>query len=238
MSAKRLLNCIKADIKFQLKHGFYTVYIVLSVIYIIILGYIPHETQKIVLPLLVYFDPAGLGLFFIGGMVLLEKEQGVLALLYITPLKTEEYIISKVITLGLISTLAGAAISMASYGMSADYALLAGGTFLVSVFYTLIGIIIASKASSVNAYIVKMVPAIVILIIPCLSIIGSSIIGDTLAKIMLFVPSAGGLRMMLGAYSDISAVDIIVSLSGLIIVNILLVKKVYSIFTRKVILNE
>ena len=238
MSAKRLINSIKADVQFQLKHGFYTVYIVLSVIYIAILGYIPHETQKIVLPLLIYFDPAGLGLFFIGGMVLLEKEQGVLALLYITPLKTEEYIISKVITLGLISSLAGTVISLAAYGISANYMLLISGTFLVSVFYTLIGIIIASKTVNVNSYIVKMIPAIIVFLIPCLSLIKNDIIGDSLQKIMLFVPSAAGLKLMLGAYVKISAADIMISFSGLIIVNTLLVKKVYSIFTQNIIMNE
>ena len=149
MNSKRLLNSIKADFTFQLKHGFYTVYIVLSIAYIIILSFIPQEPVKTVLPILIYSDPAGLGLFFIGGMVLLEKEQGVLSLLYITPLKVYEYITSKVITLGLISTLVGSAISLATVGVNANYILIIVSTFLTSVFYTLAGFLIASKTSSI-----------------------------------------------------------------------------------------
>ena len=237
MSTQRILNSIKADIKFQLKHGFYAVYTVLSIIYIIVLSFIPPPAKRYVLPILIYTDPAGLGLFFIGGMVLLEKEQGILALLYITPLKVYEYTISKILTLGVISTLAGTAISLASPDVMCNYFLLLSGTFLSSVFYTLIGFLVASQSKSVNAYLVKMIPAMLGVVLPCLTLIGNDIIPGFINLIMLLVPSAGGMKLILGAYNDITTLEIIISLAGLIIINLLLAKKVASVLTNKVILH-
>lgn len=237
MSRQRVLNSIKADITFQLKHGFYAVYVILSIVYIIILSFIPTAAAKYVLPVLIFFDPAGLGLFFIGGMVLLEKEQGVLALLYITPLKVQEYILSKVLTLGAISVLAGFAISLASYGLAANYLLLFLGIFLVSIFYTLFGFLVASRSRTVNDYLVKMIPAIILSIIPCVSLIPNDIVPEFINSLLLLVPSAGGLKLMFGAYSGISLLEITLSIVGLIIINILLLKRVAKVLTDKVILN-
>lgn len=236
MSAKRILNSITADIKFQMKHGFYAVYVVLSMIYIVILNFIPMPAKSVVLPILVYTDPAALGMFFIGGMVLLEKEQGVLSLLYITPLKVYEYIISKVLTLGIISTLAAVGISLA-VNIQTNYILLILGTLLSAIFYTLVGFLMASKSKTVNDYIIKIAPAAMLVILPCLTFIQNDFVPEIINKIALFIPAAGGLKVIFSAYSDISSVDIIISISGLITVNILLVNRVYRVLTDKLILE-
>lgn len=236
MSAQRILNSIKADIKFQLKHGFYAVYVVLSIMYVVILNFIPMPAKNVVLPILVYTDPAALGMFFIGGMVLLEKEQGVLSLLYITPLKVYEYIISKVFTLGILSTLAAVGISLA-VNIHTNYILLVSGTLLSAIFYTLVGFLMASKSKTVNDYIIKIVPAAMLVILPCLTFIQNDFVPEIVNKIALFIPAAGGLKLIFGAYLPVSAIDITISLAGLIVVNILLVNKVYKVLTDKMILE-
>jgi len=236
MSTARILNSITADIKFQLKHGFYAVYVMLSVAYIIILNFIPMPAKSIILPILIYTDPAALGMFFIGGMVLLEKEQGVLSLLYITPLKVYEYIVSKVLTLGIISTLVAVGISLA-VNIETNYILLILSTFLSSIFYTLIGFLIASKSKTVNDYIVRIIPAIMLAILPCLTFIKNDFVPEVINKIALLIPTAGGLKMIFGAYLGMSSVEIIICLAGFVIVNTLLVKKVYKVLAGKMILD-
>ena len=83
---KRILTAFKADVLFQIKQGFYFVYVILAILYLIVLSQLGQDIVKIVLPIITYIDPSVLGLFFIGGVVLLEKEQGILALLYVSPL--------------------------------------------------------------------------------------------------------------------------------------------------------
>ena len=237
MNKQRLLNSIKADIMFQIKHGFYGVYIALSIMYIIVLSFIPPASIKYVLPILIYFDPAGLGLFFIGGMVLLEKEQGVLALLYITPLKVKEYILSKVITLSLISILAGVVISLLSYNSTVNYFLLCVSVFLVSVLFTFIGFLVSTKSKTVNDYLVRMVPVMMLTIIPCASLIPNSIVPPIVSKLLYIVPSVGGLKLVMSSYVGISFMDLALCFIGLVTTNILLLKKVSAILADKVILN-
>lgn len=54
---------------------------------------------------MIYSDPAAMGLFFMGAIVLLEKSQRVLNSLAVSPVKVSEYILSKVISLGVISSI-------------------------------------------------------------------------------------------------------------------------------------
>jgi len=237
INIRRAANCINADIKFQLKHGFYTVYIVLSIVYIIINSFISQEALKYVLPILIYMDPAGLGLFFIGGMILMEKEQGILSLVYITPLRVNEYIISKIVTLGLISALAGTAVSLASYRLHCNYFLLFSGILLVSVFFTLLGFLMVARVKTVNEYLVKMIPVMLTFIIPCLTMIPNNIIPAFVNTLSCAVPSAGGLKLIFSAYEAIPPLDTAVSFLGLILFNGLLIKRVYKILTDKIILS-
>jgi fluoroquinolone transport system permease protein len=41
--------------------------------YLIILSFLPENIFSVALPLVVFSDPSVLGLFFIGGIILLEK---------------------------------------------------------------------------------------------------------------------------------------------------------------------
>lgn len=69
----RIFNALHADMRFQFKQGFYIVYVAIVVMYLIILHYLPENSIGIALPLVVYSDPSVLGLFFIGGIIMLEK---------------------------------------------------------------------------------------------------------------------------------------------------------------------
>src|SRR5690554_5975368 len=98
----RLLHAVWADIRFQFKQGFYLVYVLITITYLIILSFLPEEILSVGLPLVIFSDPSVLGLFFIGGIIMLEKMQGILSVLVVSPLRTTEYILSKVISLALV----------------------------------------------------------------------------------------------------------------------------------------
>ena len=61
------------DMKFQIKYGFYLLYSVLTVIYLIILLAMPESWRTAAAAILIFSDPAAMGLFFMGAIVLLEK---------------------------------------------------------------------------------------------------------------------------------------------------------------------
>ncbi|MGM0652168.1 MAG: ABC transporter permease, partial [Bacillota bacterium] len=84
----RIVNALKADVSFQFKQGFYLVYILLTLIYMVILGVLPVEWKSTIIPLVLFSDPSMVGFFFIGALVMLEKVQGVLQYVVVTPLRS------------------------------------------------------------------------------------------------------------------------------------------------------
>lgn len=235
--ASRQLNVLKADILFQFKHGFYYIYIILTIMYIVLLGLFDQNVVKIALPIIIYTDPSVLGMFFIGGMVMLEKEQGILSLLYVTPLSVKEYLISKLLSLGIISVLASVTITLICYHGCANIVLLLIGIVLTSIFFTLMGFIISTRAKTVNQYMVKMVPWMLFFILPCISVI-PNLLPSVVNLVLCIIPSAAGLNLVIGAFTPIPVWKAVLCILSLVISNALLLKITQRLFQDKVMLNS
>ena len=160
----RLNNLIIGDVKFQFKYGFYLVYAILSVVYISVIYALPPLWREKAAAVMVFSDPAAMGLFFMGAIVLLEKSDRVLNSIAVSPVMVSEYIFSKVISLCLISTAVGLLIAMSAN--SGDLLTVMLGTLLGSAFFTLIGLIVASNISSLNQFLAATVPVEIICCLP------------------------------------------------------------------------
>ncbi len=210
---------------------------ILSLVYIIILSLFNQEIAKVAVPILVFIDPSVLGLFFIGGMVLLEKEQGIIELLYITPLKVGEYLLSKLLTLGILSIIAGVIIAVVVYKGETNFLLFISGILLTSILFTLIGFIISTRTKSINEYLVKIIPWMLIMIIPCFSLIPNPIIPKAINYLLNIIPSVAGLKLVVGAFYGLPIVDSLLYLLYLVIINVFLFIKTKRLFKKRVILN-
>ncbi len=156
----RFLSTLTNDIRYQVKYGFYFLYTFISAIYIGILMLCPSDIRPKVASIIILTDPAMLGMFFIGGIWLLEKGEGVHGFFNISPLKHLEYIISKVVSLSIVSTLAATAIAMVGLGRNINVAGLMLYVFFGSMTFTALGLLLGSYARSVNQYIlIASVPA-------------------------------------------------------------------------------
>lgn len=131
------------DMKFQIKYGFYLLYSVLTVIYLIILLAMPESWRTAAAAILIFSDPAAMGLFFMGAIVLLEKSQKVPCAYAVSPVRAIDYIGAKVISLCTISIAVAAILAVAVKAEDLPRTLL--GTVLSGAVFTLLGIIIATK---------------------------------------------------------------------------------------------
>lgn len=227
----RLKGALITDFKFQLKQGFYIIYVLLTVMYMVILSLLPASYKKLILPLLIYSDPAFVGLFFIGGIIMLEKIQGVIYYLIITPLYIKEYLLSKILSLSGLAVIAGLAITLSSgYKGHVNYIFMCLGVFLASTFFILIGVIVVTTCRTLNQYIVNMIPAMLILTIPCVSLLGSGY-----AYVWTIFPSVTGLRILLGAFYQLNIMEMICLVGYLLLWDWLLFHKVVHIFKNKIV---
>lgn len=229
----RLLHAVWADMRFQLKQGFYLVYVLITIIYLVILSFLPKEVLSVALPLVVFSDPSVLGLFFIGGIIMLEKMQGVLSVLVVSPLRTIEYILSKVISLALVSVLAAFAITGFSHYGSVSWLLVFISTMLTSGIFTLCGIMITAGCKTVNQYMVKTIPYMLLFILPCFSLIGFPY-----SDLFSIIPSVAALRLMIGAYMGIPLYEAVGLTMYLIGINYLFLRWTIRVFEKKIIYQD
>ncbi|MBQ4498502.1 MAG: hypothetical protein II973_13490 [Spirochaetaceae bacterium] len=152
----RLLKLIKGDLFFLARYGLFLVYAVFIVVYLIMLHYIPGETGTFVMKLLVFSDPAAMGLFFMGAVVLLEKSQRVNCSLAVSPVTVSEYIASKAAAFLIAGVAVGLIIAFGS-GRSLNLAGIigiAGGSLI----FSMGGLFVASKTRSLNQFIIFSLP--------------------------------------------------------------------------------
>lgn len=230
---KRFFSSLKADFIFQWKHGFYSIYLVLLILYYIILQQLPSHIIAIVLPIIVYIDPSVLGLFFIGGIILLERQQGILQLLYVTPLRVREYLLSKIISLSLIAVLVGTLLSLLVYNEFINVVILIIGITTTSLFYTLVGLLVSIKVTTVNAYFIKIIPYLLLLVIPCFTLLLAN-----QPIIYNIFPTVASLKLIFLAYEKSSLVEALLLFFYVMTINIWLFARVEKAFTTKMIFNE
>ncbi len=162
----RLRNLILGDVRFQVKYGFYFVYIVLTTFYIALLFAFPVQWREKAAAIMIFSDPAAMGLFFMGAIVLLEKSQRVIDSLTVSPVTVMEYIMSKVISLSIISVIVALVLAFAAG--ERNLLLVFIGTMLTSVIFSLIGLIAATKIGSLNQFFMVIIPIEIICFVPAL----------------------------------------------------------------------
>ena len=162
----RLKKLFLLDMRFQAKYGFYFLYAVLTVIYITVLFALPENWKEKAAVILIFSDPASMGLFFMGAIVLLEKSQHTTCALAVSPVHATEYVIAKVSSLSGISLVVAAILALAADADNLHIVLF--GTFISSVIFTLFGIIVATKITSLNQFILWTVPIEAVCFVPAI----------------------------------------------------------------------
>lgn len=194
----RLARLVWFDVRYQWRHRYYLVYLIVCAVYVGILHAIPEAYTKDALVLLTFSDPAALGLLLAGSIVLLERDQGIWHALFSTPLRAWEYLVSKCVSLGLLSLLAALAIHLPVSGLpQAPYAFVSG-ILLSSFFFTLTGITAALNSRSINGFLIRSQLYALPFALPVLEYLDVA----SLPAIRL-LPSSGSLTLISGSVRQI-----------------------------------
>ena len=162
----RLRNLLIWDMRFQLRYGFYLLYTFLTLFYIVVLTAMPSSLRGYAAAVLIFSDPSAMGLFFMGAIVLLEKNQRVTSFMAVTPLKAEEYVLSKVLSLNAIALVVAMILTLSVGGRKIVPVLI--GTFMAGTLFTLCGVIVATKITSLNQFILATVPVEIVGFVPAI----------------------------------------------------------------------
>ncbi len=168
MNPTRLKKALINDIRFQVRYGFYLLYLVVTLIYLSLLFALPMAWRPVAAVIVVFSDPAALGLFFMGAIVLFEKSERTLESVFISPMTIDEYITAKVLSLSLISTVVGLVLLAVVIPGSLQLLPLIIGLFTGSVLFSLAGLLIASRVNSLNQFMFGVIPLSTFIALPAL----------------------------------------------------------------------
>lgn len=163
----KLWSLLHGDIRFQYKYGFYFLYIFFTIVYIGLLLAFPEGWREKAAILMIFSDPAAIGLYFMGAIVLFEKSERVLDSIAVSPTRTYEYMLSKLFSIGVISVIVGVTIGFFSNVVNITISFILG-IFLCSCLFSALGLIIATKSISMNGFIIATLPAELIINIPAI----------------------------------------------------------------------
>ncbi len=160
----RWWNLFGMDMRFLMKYGFCFLYAILTAVYVIFLWAIPEGWREKAAAILIFSDPAAMGLFFMGAIVLLEKSQHTPCALAVSPIRPAEYVLAKVGSLSVLSLAVAAALALAAGVKHVGAVLL--GTSISSVIFTLLGIVIATRIVSLNQFMLWAAPVEIVCFVP------------------------------------------------------------------------
>jgi len=191
---------VKKDILLQWRQGFWLVYFVISIIYIIILFNIPRENRMMVSLIMILSDTTMLGVIFIGALILLEKQQLVTHSLFVTPLDPSQYIWAKTFSLSLIAITMSILVYLPVLNFSAYTLLLFFTTAFTAALFVMFGLGIASQVESINQYFGRLMMVSMAILLP---VIPYLLLDQHPAFILL--PYIASLDIMLGAIQPLPA---------------------------------
>lgn len=168
----RFLPAFLFDVRYQLRYGFYYAYLFVCALYVIVLRSLPLSARGITAAVLVFSDTSVMGYFFIGSIILLERNERTIDSVFVSPLSIAGYLCSKVASLTLLSLLASSAVYLFGLGFEFRLIPLCLAVFLSSVFFTLLGIALGSRARSLNEFILSSILYLFVFFVPILDILG------------------------------------------------------------------
>lgn len=160
----RLINLVLSEFRLLYKYGIVFLYVIFTIIYIALLSVIPNAAKQIVASILIFTDPATMGLFFMGAMVLFEKSQRVESSIGVSPVKTSEYIIAKVVPFMTIGTLVGLVLRLSANCSNIVLSLI--GVALSSVLFSLCGLLVSTRIQSLNSFMIATIPFEIVICVP------------------------------------------------------------------------
>jgi fluoroquinolone transport system permease protein len=147
--------------------------------------------------------------FFAAGLMLLERDEGTLAALAVSPYTAAAYLVTRVLTLTLLAAVESFAVVWVAFGMGASWIPIVAGTGLLGGLYTCLGAAVAARFDSVNSLLLPASAFVSLLLLPLLAHFG-------LAPRALFLlhPVEPSLTLMRAGYQGLDSRELAYGVLG------------------------
>jgi len=161
-----IIRLIQNDFQLQWRYRITVAYAVVVSLYTAAIVYAGDAFPNWLVALIIYSDPAVLGFFFLGGLMMLEKAESVRTALALSPMTTTQYLGAKTISLTVLAVIAVLILALAAHLPVKNLAPALFVIVCVSVMFTSVGAIAALRFKTVSGYMIGSAPIVTPLILP------------------------------------------------------------------------
>lgn len=256
----RLTSTMKWDARLQYRNGFYYAALVVVIIWALLLSQIPAQlfdslgtnTLAWLLPAAVLGNLLVGTFYFMGGLLLLEKGEGTIEAQIITPLRSSEYILSKLATLTILSFIENSLLVLIIYVLRArswtapaqffngfgpelisSLLLFAAGLILAAIILCLSGFLVVIRYDSINEYLLPSIMVTTLLMLPLVAYLAG-----WQSWLLYLHPLQAPLLLFEAAWQPIPIWQLIYALVYSLLWAVLLFRSAHGAFYRFVIIKQ
>ncbi|QPC84785.1 hypothetical protein G4Y79_10540 [Phototrophicus methaneseepsis] len=237
----RFLSAIRMDVTLQWRSKLYVIGIAAGVLVAIGLSQLgTNEQMYLLVPTLMLAVAGGSTLLYVAGMIIFEKDEGTLNAAIVSPLRTSEYIWSKVATLTFLATLEAAImvggtmliLSRTDQVTIPNLLVLVPAVLIAGVLYTLLGIILIVRYDKITDFLLPMGSIAIILQLPMLYFLG--MIENPL---FLIIPSSAPTMLVRGAYVPLTPAEWLYGVGYTALLLIVMIPWAFRAFNKHIIMK-
>jgi fluoroquinolone transport system permease protein len=217
---KRIVSSLRWEVALQFRNGFYYAVGFIMAFWILIYTQLPQLDLRAILPGLLLGNLLVTTFYFMAGLVMLEKGEGSLEARVVTPLRSGEYLLVKVLALSLLVLAENLIIAALFSGFRFALLPLGLGLLLAGAIFTLTGFLAVVRYASINEFLLPSMPYTLVLMLPLVDYFG-------IVKSPLFFlhPVQATLVLMEGGFRPLSGLEwgygLVYSLAGTIVLFVL-----------------
>lgn len=164
-------TALRWDVVVQARNGFYwaSAFVVLLVGGLLLAVPEAARTDRAAwVPAIVVMNLQITTFFFVAGLMLLERDEGTLAALAVSPFSPGGYLAARTITLTMLAAVETLAVVWIGFGTGGSWLLILSGTAALGAIYTGLGAAMAARYVSVNALLLPASAVVTLLLLPLL----------------------------------------------------------------------
>jgi len=170
----RLATSLYWQVIYQHRNGFYVASIVTVAMLLALLSALPADigvaTKRVALSVFTIFAVQITTFYFVGGILLLERGEGVLSAIAVTPMRAGEYLFARATTLSLLATAETLVIGWAMAAEILDVAVFVLGAGSLSMLFACLGFAFFARYPGLNEALLPSVLATTVLSLPVVAL--------------------------------------------------------------------
>jgi len=199
-----VLAGLRWELKIQYRQGILWAALFVMAIWVLILFSVSPQARAILLPYAIFMDLSVFGMYFAAGLFYLEKDEGSLEAVVVSPQPRGRYLLIKVIALELLSLSVTALLTLLVWRGPVNWFYLLLGTLLNGWIMCMLGFILGARYNSINELIMPSILYFFPLQLPALDHFGA-----WSSWLLYLLPTQGPMLLLAGAFGEIAAWQVV-----------------------------